>query len=226
MAYYNKYPKAQPAVKVQSDDIAQIIDRLSSVSVVEAYHKNIVGDLKAFYVAKGYITERQYILLKNIDERYSEEKLEVIGNWRDIYDDEKRNKINVVCEYYAQTGYFSKIVSEWKKDKENYIPTPEQYEKITENTYAKRLIESRTSEIVFANGELAQTRATVSHSSIHYLNGRYVGRSDIAGKPLFIVSNCVYKPEEIYRFCQVFVLSNPDNQFLIREKDLKKYKAK
>jgi len=228
MGYYSKrYSNNPPQPKSQATDIGDIFDRLAGIKTVSDNERNIVESMKTFFVSRAYLTERQYDFLKKLNDKYNEEKLQTIDKWRESFNQEMRDKLNVVCEYYSGSGYFSNITRLWEKDKENYIPTPEQYEKITENSYAKRLVESRTSPSEFNLGDLVSLRSTARTSSIYGVTrNSYVTVSDYINKPLFVVDNNVILSGQLYRYCRVFAITNPDVQFNVREKDLKKHKSK
>lgn len=224
MGYYNnRYTKTE-IVKSQATDIQQIIARLDGIGSLSQFDRNVVEDLKSYYANKGYISENQYNLLVKINDRYNDEKLQQINSWRESFTNEMREKLKIVCEYYTETGYFSNIVREWEKDKENYVPTPDQYQKITENAYAKKLIESRVAPAEFNLGDLVSLRTNANSNKIH--SKTYVSASSISGMPLFVVDNNVILSGEIHRYYRVFPTANPQQQMVIREKDLKKYKVK
>ena len=227
MRYARGRTSFPPPEKVESADVLEMIDRLQGIAVshyVNDYDRNIIGDLKSFRLSKGYITTNQYALLKKINDRYSEEKLVTTEGFRSSFTEEMRRKLDIVCEYYSHTGYFNNIVLGWQKDKQGFIPTPEQYAKITENSYAKKLIEAHTSPFEFELGQLVSLRSTARSSSIYAKT--YISVSSYLNKPLFVVRNNVLREGQIYRYCRVFAISNPDIHFDVREKDLKKYKSK
>lgn len=225
MGYYSKrYSNNPPQPKSQATDIGDIFDRLAGIKTVSDNERNIIESMKTFFVSRAYLTERQYDFLKKLNDKYNEEKLQTIDKWRESFTQEMRDKLNVVCEYYSGSGYFSNVTRLWEKDKANYIPTPEQYEKITENSYAKKLIESRTSACEFELGQLVSLRSTARSSSIY--GKTYVSTSNYLNKPLFVVDNNVILSGHLHRYCRVFAITNPDVQFHVREKDLKKHKSK
>ena len=228
MGYYNnRYNNNPPAEKAQATDIPVLFDRLEKINCVSENDRNIIESMKSFFTSRSYITERQYEFLKKLNDKYNDEKLEAVAEWRESFTQAMRDKLNIVCEYYSGTGYFSNIVRLWEMDKENYIPTPEKYEKITENAYAKKLIESRSAENEFNLGDLVCLRSTARTSSIyHTFRNSYISVNDYLNKPLFVVDNNVVRKSELHRYCRVFSISNPDIQFDVREKDLKKFKTK
>lgn len=206
---------------VSSPDIPIMIQQLKSVSLSPS-QMDIVYSFETFYGKKGCLTERQYQLLQKFAAEHSQEKQEEHAVWRNNFTQEMRDKLNIVCEYYSKTGYFQSIVSQWQSDKENYIPTKQQYEKISGNTYAKKLLESHTLPTVFNNGDLVCIRANITKSSIRYLSKR--PEVPYSSTILFVVDNRVFSGSAIHRYCKVFPLNNPEALMLVREKDLKTYR--
>ena len=216
-----------PQEKIESPEVLEILERLQGIVnsyYVNDYDRNAISDLKSFRLSKGYVTRNQFEFVKKLNERYDDEALVTADSFRSSFTEEMRRKLDIVCEYYSHTGYFNSIVSKWKQDKQGFIPTPEQYEKITENSYAKKLVEAHTSPFEFELGQLVSLRSTARNSNIYAK--AYVSTSNYLNKPLFIVNNNVLREGQIYRYCRVFAISNPDVHFDVREKDLKKYKSK
>lgn len=213
------YP-ASPTVS--SNDIPVMIQKLKSVNLSSS-QADIVYSFETFYGKKGFLTEKQYQLLQKFAAEFSQEKLDADAVWRSNFTDEMRNNLNIVCKYYKNTGYFSSIVREWEKDIA-YIPSEQQYQKICQNTYAKKVIETHKAPTIFNNGDLVGLRSTFSPSSLRIPDN---GGRRIRGypkPPLFIVDNKVLR-DDTYRYCLVFPISDPEGLVLVREKDLKKYKA-
>lgn len=219
MAYY------APSVKVNPPEILQYFAHLDAVqnSLPENY-KKIIEDFKAYHTKNNGLTESQLRYLTSIYDKYSTESVAAQTLWQQEFTPEMRNKLKIVCEYYQHTGFFAHTVESWKKNPD-FIPSKENYEKITGNKYASRLIETHTSEPTFQKGDLATVRSNVSWSSID--SGRSgASPAKMTGRTVFIVDNNVIPSGEIHRWCSVFVLENPDGMFKIRENVLKKYKAK
>lgn len=214
-----------PASKtISSNDIAEKLEALGKLTQLNPYETNLIQSLAEFHTKKGFLTERQYELLNKLTAQYSQEKLNEMQGWRESFTAEMRDKLNIVCEYYSKTGYFGSIVSHWQNDKQNYIPTKEQYEKISGNTYAKKVLENHSRPVEFNNGDLVSLRATYSASSISPVNR---GQRYIQPRPsdiLFVVDNKVVR-DDLYRYCKVFAMNNPESLMLVREKDLKKYRG-
>lgn len=214
------YP-ASPTVS--SNDIPVMIQKLKTMSLSPS-QTDIVYSLETFYGKKGFLSEKQYELLKKFAAEYSQEKLDADAVWRNNFTDEMRNDFNVVCNYYKSTGYFTGIVREWEKDN-TYIPTEQQYQKICTNTYAKKVLENNRAPTLFNNGDLVGLRSTFSPSSLRVPDSGGMIRRTYPKPPLFIIDNKVTRVGEIHRYCKVFSMADPEYIVLIREKDLKKYKA-
>jgi len=212
------YP-ASPTVS--SNDIPVMIQKLKSANLSSS-QADIVYSFETFYGKKGFLTEKQYQLLQKFAAEFSQEKLDADAVWRSNFTDEMRNHFNIICSYYKTTGYFTSIVREWEKDN-TYIPSEQQYQKICQNTYAKKLIEAHKSPTIFDNGDLVSLRSTFSTNSMRLpAEGGKIQRG-YPKAPLFIIDNKVLR-DDLYRYCKVFSMIDPEYVVLIREKDLKKYK--
>jgi hypothetical protein len=223
MQYYNNQPK----VVVKNADIPEKLSVLSKLTQLNPYETNLVQSFTEFHDKKGYLTERQYELLNKLAEQYSEQKLNIIQSWRDSFTQEMRRDLNIICEYYKSTGYFQNIVNSWENNKD-YIPTKEQFERITGNTYAKKVLASHKEPCVFNAGDLVCARSTLSHSSMKYANknAMSVSFTDIKyAKILFVIENKLFIAGDANRYCKVFLMTNPECIVYIREKDLKRYRA-
>lgn len=218
-----------PPVKSDATDIEQIISRLEGISgSLTEYHNKIIKDFRSYYSSKGYLTSNQYSFLKKIDGEYTEEKMSDNAQWYSSYNDELRNKFDVVCKYYDGTGYFSSIVRQWK-DEVGFVPSKEQYQRIAENTYANKLLENYGKVSDFNLGDLVSIRANINRNSIKaetHAATNFIYGSKLANAILFVVDNNVMINGEIYRYYKVFLMTDPSIIFHIREKDLKKYKGK
>lgn len=224
--YYNGgYTRS---IKSEATDIEQIISRLEGISALSEYHEKIIKDLRGFYSSKGYLTDSQYSFLSKINDQYTDVKLSENAEWYSNYNDDLRTKFDIVCQYYDGTGYFSSIVRQWKENK-NWVPNKEQYERIAQNNYAKRLLESHNKQSDFNLGDLVCVRANANRNSIRADSStilRNVYNSKLANAMVFVIDNNVMFSGEIYRYYKVFLMTDPSVIFHIREKDLKKYKGK
>lgn len=218
---YNRYPSS---IKITSDDIGEKLDKLSANKQLTPYDSNLIASFSEFHKTKGYLSDRQYALLNKVYEANSPERGQLLQDFRDNFTKEMRENLRICCEYYEKTGYFSNVVSQWKKDPD-FIPTPEQYEKICNNTYAKKVLENHTRPTQFSNGDLVQTRAGYSLSAVKYVSKGSVTAGQCVGSTVYFVVDNKVVGNELHRYCKVFPMTAPDSIFLIREKDLKKYKA-
>jgi F0F1-type ATP synthase gamma subunit len=214
-------------VQVASQDIVETFDVLNqNIEKLSDFDKNAVQSLQLFYKSNSYLTERQYEFLKKINDRNSTEKLEQVQKWCESFNEEMKKDFQIVCEYYEHVGYYSSIVKKWKTDKE-YIPTEEQYNQITQNTYAQKLLETYKTNPEFQVGELVTTKAQASYNLMHSANKAvYISKEKIANKALLILDNDIKKIGNIYRYCRAIPLAEPEMMIEIREKDLKRYKKK
>jgi len=219
----NRYPSP---VKITSDDIAEKLNKLKANTGLEPFQNDLVASFTEFHKSKGYLTDRQYALLNKIYEANSDERVSEMQKWRDNFTDEMKANFRICCDYYDHTGYFGNIVSQWKKDKD-YIPTQTQYEKICCNTYAKKVLDNHNRPTLFNNGDLVSLRANWSMSAVKFVEkGSFHNwhTSADSKKTCMVVDNKVVQ-NDLHRYCKVFVLSHPDIVMLVREKDLKQFRA-
>jgi len=228
MAYFTRRAAYPSPAKSEATDTDALLSRLESIASLTEYEANAVKDMGVYYTNKGCLTVNQYNFLKKICDRYSDDKLKEMEDWKANFDDEKRRQFHVVCEYYSHAGYFSSIVNQWKDNKE-YIPTMEQFKRITENNYAKKVLEARSKDADFALGDLVTARASYSRNGLGGVTNeaaKFIYSNSLTNIPLFVMENNVVSSRDVYRHYKVFLLTNPSIVFTIREKDLKKYKVK
>lgn len=228
MAYFTRRASYPSPAKSKAADTEVLLSRLESIASLTEYEANLVKDMRAYYTNKGYLTVNQYDFLTKIRDRYSDDKLKEMEDWKANFDDEKRRQFHVVCEYYSHTGYFPTIVNQWK-DNKDYIPTMEQFKRIAENAYAKKVLEARCKDADFALGDLVTARASYSRNSLGGVTNegsKFIYSNSLTNIPLFVMENNVVSSGDVYRHYKVFLLTNPSIVFTIREKDLKKYKVK
>ena len=106
---------------------------------------------------KGFATSIYFSL--------SDVAMEKFRNWkvRLANDDEYREKVRVISDYYLSTGYYTNTASLCKGFIEGdkvHLPEYPSFLRMMENEYAKNVWESHKAEPKFALGDLVQLRAT------------------------------------------------------------------
>jgi len=166
------------------------------------------------------LTPRQYEIFEKIEKKYTDPSVVKDWNqWTKEYDDDKRKLAKIVAKYYIAenkrqgTGYWGELPSKILND-DKFIPTRNQFEKMTGNNYAKRAIAAATEDAKFPVGCIARIRQSISytHKCAKYPN------EDV------LVLSVLEDPRE-YKTSQVCLLSNPAEIFEIQQRHLKRSSA-
>jgi hypothetical protein len=174
---------------------------------------------ESFSKYKG-LTPRQYEVFEKIEKKYNDPTaIKEWGKWIKEYDDEKRNVAKIVAEYYIaenqrnNTGYWGDLPSKILND-DKFIPTRNQFDKMTGNNYAKRAIAAASEKAKFPVGSIARIRQSISytHRCARYPN-----------EDVLILS--VLEDGRQYKTSQACLLSNPAEIFEIQQRHLKKSPA-
>ena len=171
---------------------------------------------ESFSKWKG-LTPRQYEIFEKIEKKYTDPSaVKGWNQWAKEYDDEKRKLAKIVAKYYVAenkrqgTGYWGDLPSKILND-DKFIPTRNQFDKMTGNNYAKRAIAAATEDARFPVGCIARIRKSISytHRCAKYPN-----------QDVLILS--VLEDGRQYKTSQACLLSNPANIFEIQQRHLKK----
>ena len=174
---------------------------------------------ESFSTYKG-LTPRQYEIFEKIEKKYTDPSAVKDWNqWTKEYDDEKRKVAKIVAKYYIaenkrqHTGYWGDLPSKILND-DKFIPTRNQFDKMTGNNYAKRAIAAATEDAKFPVGSIARIRKGISftHKCSRYPN-----------EDVLILS--VLEDGRQYKTSQACLLSNPAEIFEIQQRHLKKSSA-
>ena len=133
------------------------IDKLLEVVSHDTWNFGYLESVKS-QLEKGYsLSDRQEEIFEKIKKQYSPEAMEEEAQWKVIYGEEQK-KIAIICaKYYSTTPYYQDLVLSILND-EDFIPTRKQYRKITENKYAKKILEETFADPKYAVGSMAMLR--------------------------------------------------------------------
>ena len=116
--------------------------------------------------SRDYLTPGQQSALEKVEARHTPEALANKATWVASYDDEKRTRARIVAEYYLPTGYFHDLAETILSD-ETFIPTEKQFNSITGNKYAQKVLTATLDEPKFSVGSTVMLR---SKAPIGYQN--------------------------------------------------------
>jgi len=128
--------RPEPAAGV--DELDVLIARVSA-NDPGSWDERFAGSVRSQLLSGRALSERQTDILDKIRAKYSDEAMGVRDQWYTSWNDEKAESYRVVMEYYARSGYFKRQVSAWKSDND-LVPTMEDYTKVTDNKFAKKVL--------------------------------------------------------------------------------------
>ena len=154
---------------------AGMLERLNAVcerTEPKSWGRGFVNSLQGQIMAGRELSEKQIKTLEKIEAENSDEAIKARDTWKLDYRYEadpawsaRHSKVaEVAARYYKCAGYFQGLVSSILND-DGFVPTIEQYNKITKNKYAVKVLTAHFADPKFAPGSLVQFGATAP--SIH-----------------------------------------------------------
>ncbi len=120
---------------------------------------SIVGQLSA----GREISQRQTEILDRIKDNYSDEAMEQRAGWATSWDEEKAEIYRVALGYYKSAGYFGGQVAQLQADPQ-YVPTLDEYRKVTDNKFARKVLAGWLGEAKFAPGTMVALGAGATYA--------------------------------------------------------------
>jgi len=116
--------------------------------------------------ANGHrLSGRQAEILTKIEGRYSDDAIAAARSFASSYDSVKRTRMVRMANYYSGTQYFRDLSDRVLTDKE-FVPTKKQYDSITGNKYAAKVLAGYSGEPVYNVGSTVQARAGTTPSTV------------------------------------------------------------
>lgn len=111
------------------------------------------------------LSPRQLEILTKIEGRHSDEALAAARGFASAYDESKRTTAQRMAKYYEGTTYFRDLSDRLLNDAE-FVPTKKQYDAITGNKYAAKVLAGYVGEPVYTVGATVQARGGVTPSKV------------------------------------------------------------
>lgn len=148
--------------KINDPTIPTRIDNLlKNGTPFNDWESKFLNSIADTYKKYSNLSEGQYNTLVSLEKRYGPEEMEARREWYKTWDDDKNERFRKVIEYYKGTSYYQGIVERAKDT--NYIPTQKEYEAVTKNKYAERLLKELAAGPKFAVAELVVVRYYGEH---------------------------------------------------------------
>ena len=105
------------------------------------------------------LTNRQKETLAIMKDRFSDEAMEEMENWKELWNEEKALKFKICLDYYKHRGTYFYNVLRKVAENPDYIPTIREYNKIIKNKYAKKVLDGYFAEAKYQKGSLVAPSA-------------------------------------------------------------------
>jgi len=117
-------------------------------------------------VSRGsQLSEKQVTIVSKIEARWSDESRSAKDQWKETYrsSSELKERAHIAATYYQACGYYRDLA--WNiVNTEGFIPTEKQYNSITDNKYARKILDAWYSDPKFAVGSYVTARDTAPGS--------------------------------------------------------------
>ena len=149
---------------------AGMLERLNAVcerTEPKSWGRGFINSLQGQIMAGRELSEKQIKTLEKIEAENSDEAIKARDTWKVDYIFEndpawpaRHYKIaQVAAHYYKGAGYFQTLAHSILHDGD-FVPTIDQYNKITKNKYAVKVMAAHFADPKFAPGSLVQFGAT------------------------------------------------------------------
>ena len=158
----HKYDAANYVDPLEGNPQAKVIvDLLAKENIAEG-DKRFLTSLKNAVARWGKLTERQAAALERITERYSEAGQQRRAVWSEIYATQRHEALAAANYYAANPPYYGDL-AERILTEPDFIPTEKQFNAITQNKYAQKVIKATFSEPLFPAGAMVEGRASANY---------------------------------------------------------------
>ena len=154
---------------------AAMLERLNAVcerTEPKSWGRGFINSLQGQIMAGRELSEKQIKTLEKIEAENSDEAIKARDTWKldYIYENDPawsgHNRsgrhyevAQVAAHYYKSAGYFQALTHSILHD-DGFVPTIEQYNKITKNKFAVKVLTAHFADPKFAPGSLVQFGAT------------------------------------------------------------------
>lgn len=157
-----KYDPATYVDPLAGNPQAALIVDLLEREDVSVRDKNFLESLKGAVARWGKLTDRQAVALERINERYSAEGQQRREQWSQQYATRRQEAVIAANYYAANPPYYGDLAESILTDPD-FIPTEKQFNALTQNKYAQKVIKATLSEPLFAEGQMVEGRASANY---------------------------------------------------------------
>ena len=208
-------------MQINQQQVENIIGHKLLSSWEQGFIESIVNQMK-----RGiFLSENQERIVTRCIEKTTPEKVADYDAWAKEYRAKHRETALLCARYYKERGYFHNMVQNLM-GKEDFVPSRENYTKMCENKYAKRVIENSKAPFQFGLGDLAQVRKTIGHNHLSPAHGSEAfHHMKMRSQAVIIIDqkDPMEKPDQ-YKVVCCSLVANPSIRFWCEERKLKKFR--
>ena len=172
MSYYHRFARRPKPVTIGTTKVKNMIETIDKIKGLSDWERNFVDSIKEGWQKYGSVTEKQHGMIQKLADRYNPENVKAREDWITNFDDEKKNRLQVMARYYkANPPYFGDLADRVLNDP-GYIPTPRAYAAMCENKYAQKVMNVHNGDPLFPAGSMATARD--SRQTPHRIRGKTV----------------------------------------------------
>ena len=149
---------------------AAMLERLNAVcerTEPKSWGRGFINSLQGQIMGGRELSEKQIKTLEKIEAENSDEAISARDTWKRDYRHGTAaawgtapvKVAEIAARYYKAAGYFQRLVHSILND-DGFVPTIEQYNKITKNKFAVKVLTAHFADPKFAPGSLVQFGAT------------------------------------------------------------------
>ena len=206
--------------KVNSNLLAELETLNGKIDDGSSWDAGFVESLISQVKSGRDLSEKQQQTLAKVNSRYSAEALAALDAFANDYrtSDLMQSRFAIMVDYYKSNGYYGNITS---RVVDGFVPTKKQYEAITCNKYATKILAGWEAAPKFAPGSMALVRSTSPRASALW---RAAGNGKL---PVVIVAQNASTPSsackgnKIYKVLPVGCAQT----FMVEERDLKTHRT-
>tara|TARA_E500000331_G_scaffold352881_1_gene402436 strand:- start:1732 stop:2577 length:846 start_codon:yes stop_codon:yes gene_type:complete len=144
---------------VNSNLLAEVTELRSRIADGSSWDAGFMDSVIGQVNAGRDLSEKQAATVAKVNSRYSTEALAALNAFDAEYraSEGMQTRFSIMVAYYNKTGYYGNITS---RVKEGFVPTKKQYEAITANKYATKILAGWDADPKFAVGSMALVRGS------------------------------------------------------------------
>jgi len=129
----------------------------------KSWDRGFINSLQSQVMTGRELSARQLEILGQIEERNNDAAIRERATWGSMYDEigargaSRRDCAMIAAHYYQQAGYFQALVTNILTDP-SFVPSQREYNKITGNKYAQKVISASLDAPKYAAGSLVMMR--------------------------------------------------------------------